>query len=872
MVVEELMPTHEMEFKTSVLSDFRVTGAFVCILMMSAVRAKRRVEEKRRLRRLHVAKMQALVSLCELLVPTGEDRNVNAIIQKLKRVAPTVVQGVGKASLKRVAMHVDLRLYAHGDLVFREGDRPSGFFHIVNGAVSIYKHKGQQLYDEDEEEEVSKKKKKPTHFTNDEARTDHLGPKIVALPEGQGFGSFAFSRNGKELRRTASVVADYDDSKCDTFDFEPSRTTRDPRRYCALLNVPNKIYVTAMSKTVDAALQRKIQLLEQTLLFEAWPIEKIYPLAYEATIENVPKGGVVGREGDAAMKFCVIAQGELRITVNVEHHRPPPQPHGKRRNFDDSSDTQLQLAVAILPEGEVLGLVEAWQRLPKTRATATATKTSAVLTLPLETFRRAASSDPRSARIMKRVAANRAHWEAMRIQSVNRFKDAPPLTLTLAMTVTAGYLTEPASVLQGVDLQRYQQDFTKCFDLARFSKAYVDEIATRWKTGRGKDTRGCLDLADQATNTAIDIATRLKTQHGRSARLNHLLDDLIGRRDNIKERTYALNQLLLAGHKHKKKKHRSVAPLPNHHHHHPRRPSSHDDCNTSEHQSVVEESDDDDDPQDNDDDAESFASSSRASSSRVGTALRRESSLSLRRGSSFRRESSLRRRSSHNTTQEDSTEETKTLADVAKAAYIPGDNTKTWLRRQLRGREKKPRTRPLALERRFELAECVTGSSFEDRFDDTNAGPEFPALRSKARKLELMLRETDGDGEWRRQTLAIARLAKRREQTQKKIDGLTSSSWTGDDLIDSLFPDHLPPGLRPRDDTAEDCRPPDDDSSEDDDEEPEEEKKALIAVEATSSAALSAAVVDVEAMPAVLVVASRMSVPKSSTIVAVMPR
>ncbi|KAJ8599064.1 hypothetical protein CTAYLR_007611 [Chrysophaeum taylorii] len=768
------------------LGEFTALARVVVAGARLLCRARRRIGQRNAHLRERNTMLRGLESLYQLLEAEGEERNVNAITTKLLRLAPGLVKDLAKASQKRIAMHVQCKLYDDGDLVFREGDRPNGFFFVLHGSVGIYKRtEASKIYDAGGDNREG-----PRSYESEKARVNDLGPFLARLGEQAGFGSLAFSRNGKDLRRTASVVAEYvpdetdlrllrseaprrsdvllssknddDDDDDDDDDYSSGaakqRTRRrrrrrrrgeavsDPRWSCAMLLVPNKIYVTDISTNVDATLQRKIGLLEHALVFETWAVEAIYPLAHEMTLAKFEAGEVVCAEGDETSYVRLVASGEVRVKVRVEVDV------GDERDMD----------VALLPAGEMFGLVEAYRRLGHHRASMIATKPTEVALLPLESFRRAVSSDERAASVVRRIAANRERWEAMRKASIPRFKEAPPLTLTLDMTAEARYLIEPASVLEGAELRAYETDMAKCVDLARFARAYVREAADRWKSGRPLATRGCLERGARASALAIEIGTRLRAAYGRSARLNRVLEELISRRDRIRERLYTLGRLEARAEEDLAAAAGAAAPL---------------------------------DDEDDDEDGESKKKKKKKSYLLPPIKPKLEVAVDQAIAATKPAATSL-------------FFDTISANIMARIARVRTGHRRrrveTSRQIKLAAAEKKR----LTLEQRFHLASIVTAT--DTRFVADNAEPQFASLRTKARNVDLLLREVS-PAEWLGQSRGLAtRVARRRRAA----------------------------AVPPR-------------------EEEEEEERANIFKKKrpwSVSAALGAASIDVEAVPAVIVV------------------
>lgn len=833
----------EDDLKLTYALDFAAIASMLAKACGSLKRARQRITKRDKQLRERYAMLNSIENLYEMLVVQGEDRNVNAITKSLMNLAPWLMQDLQPASRKRVAMHVQLKLYKHGDLVFREGDRPTGYFVILNGSVGIYKQLQARLFQGDEDSEDADDNSQPSvddrgddqsgedgygsaqllrsadaknhvantdvdkeragvsvdashkvnhgeelskaladeekahyhhtkqhgsrrHYANEKERVDDLGPQIARLKGGQSFGSLAFSRNGKDLKRTASVVAEYEPADIDlqlsalahkqrspssrqivllrrrsedgappssevplparhTSQRTASRPSRsslrssfsvarghkaqyaklDPRWSCAMLLVPNKIYVTDISKTVDATLQRKIALLENSLLFETWEVDELHPLAHEITFSTVSEEEPVCQEGDPSTHLIIVVSGELRVSMAVP----------------TDALTTHSIDVALLPAGEMFGLVESYRRIGHFRASVTAIKRSEVALLPQNTFRRAVMSDEASVKIVSRIAANRERWEGVRRDTIAQFKESPPITVTLEMTATALYLIEPASILEGTELREYELNYAKFIALAKFAHDYSREAANRWKNGRALETRYCLERGKSMTNSAIDIAKRLRTNYGNSNRVKIVVDKLIERRDRIREHLYALGRFEAKTRCHQKQ---ASALAPN-------GAPAHSSANFSANGRCrldmgTSEFSDDGDKVDLDDDetADSFNAAALAPKlkRRVGS-CKADSSFKSSPKSGAMAHMTWAQKFACLKLQDP--EESKRVSDGYAA---------------LAGNERQR----VSMERRLAMASIITGTDINDSI--TAADPALSKLRKTARQLEILLQEANTIG------------------------------------------------------------------------------------------------------------------------------
>ena len=110
----------------------------------------------------------------------------------LYMMAPKSMSNMTHLEVWEVLTEGELKFFDEGEVVFKEGDAPDGYYTCLHGAVAV--HKRPQT---DEEADAAR--------TSPEAAVRDFGRVVVELKAGAGFGEVAFSTHSEG--RAASIVA-----------------------------------------------------------------------------------------------------------------------------------------------------------------------------------------------------------------------------------------------------------------------------------------------------------------------------------------------------------------------------------------------------------------------------------------------------------------------------------------------------------------------------------------------------------------------------------------------------------------------------------------------------------------------------------------
>ena len=429
-------------------------------------------------------------------------RDLTKVIELVNHCAPLLLGDLAAAAQRAVARELSLREFERGSTVFKQGDLPDGYYFILSGEVTIYKHLG-GIDDAD--------------FSSREGTFHELhGKKLVSLHREQGFGELSFARIGQAVR-SATVVADGDEEMRfmdsilrDTPGGYLSSTTTPKIHPTLCLHVPAHTYVLQMSQKTDDDLRRKMGMLENSLLFQHRPLEKLYEIAQHLRPKNLMAGKALAHSGQPTDEVFLLMSGEIVVfktsqlipsaagnkddqensTVIVssafkanaraakamsDRRLATPSrrtPDGNKSSdinggiqataandgvsgadgaLSDENSGHLQSTsgavrrteIALLGQGEIFGIVDVMNNKPRMTRSAICTSAVEVLMLSSFMFKSLVLSDERSAELVNRLVRNRVRWEELRVACTQAHPELSTRitheTMHLAKYVVCGY-------------------------------------------------------------------------------------------------------------------------------------------------------------------------------------------------------------------------------------------------------------------------------------------------------------------------------------------------------------------------------------------------------------------------------------------------
>ena len=156
-----------------------------------------------------------------------------------------------------------------------------------------------------------------------------------------------------------------------------------------LLCIPKALYMKELFPRHAAKhlTKEKLDLLRSSFLFQHWTTDQLIKLAYAMKKKSYPEGAVIASEGEHIEFLYIIQRGRVMVrsavkggsttssnksstgtgSTNYEHKRPLDSARGSNNNIP--SENPQNVDIAILGDGDVIGLVEAATKSKKMRRT-----------------------------------------------------------------------------------------------------------------------------------------------------------------------------------------------------------------------------------------------------------------------------------------------------------------------------------------------------------------------------------------------------------------------------------------------------------------------------------------------------------------------
>jgi CRP-like cAMP-binding protein len=265
------------------------------------------------------------------------------------------------ATLKECATWVKQEAFKQGDYVFRQGDRGTKFYIILQGSVTVY----DELAEEGEAVAL-------THYV-----------------PGQSFGELALLQ---DKPRAASVMCEQD---CDFAVFDKG------------------VYRRVIGKLEDRRLNARIDFLSKLPVFAAWTRHYLGKLTYYFQDLNFPRKKLVFEDGTPPSYVYIVFSGEFSLFSRVD------SPSIGRQLSVRAKTRKLRAPVALLGEGEFIGYENAISGLPLTCSCRCSSTQGVLWTIKRHDFLKRVV---RSQQQGSSIAASRAAGRAKRAQDFQALK------------------------------------------------------------------------------------------------------------------------------------------------------------------------------------------------------------------------------------------------------------------------------------------------------------------------------------------------------------------------------------------------------------------------------------------------------------------
>lgn len=433
-----------------------------------------------------------LLELASSSEPNLSDEDVHTILSIVNTVAPKLLDGLTEGSCNRIARGLEVRCYPRDEVLFRQGDPPDAYYTVVRGAVSIYAISGDSSTPCIDDEGGG---------CSDEGREGNI---LCQLPPGSSFGELSFNENGIHSPRNAGVVSDGSHGqsrvmvRIDGSRFSGGKTTGgeattgglvevEASEVAVLLCIPEALYMKELFPRHAAkhSTKEKLDFLRSSFLFQHWTGDQLIKLAYAMKTKTYAEGTVIANEGEHIEFVHMIRKG--RVTVrsavkggnknSVGSKRPLGSAEGDNdKKIPSPSETPRNVDIAILGDGDVVGLVEAATRSKKMRRTIVATKCTDTFVVPIYKFLHILTNQDKTKDLIQKMADKRKHWESLRLDYAAKFPTMPR-NLPKDWEQMSLYILHPDSVLTEAERRQQNENQTLVSCKLREARAFY-RVAT----------------------------------------------------------------------------------------------------------------------------------------------------------------------------------------------------------------------------------------------------------------------------------------------------------------------------------------------------------------------------------------------------------
>ena len=389
--------------------------------------------------------------------PYSSDEDIQTILSIINTVAPSLLDGLTEGSCNRIARGLEVRCYPRNEVLFRQGDPPDAYYTVIRGAVSIYALSGDS-----------------SACSTTDARE---GKFLCQLPPGSSFGELSFNANGMHSPRNAGVVSDgsHGQSKAmvrtDGSRFS-SLVEVEASDVAVLLCIPEALYMKELFPRHAAKhlTKEKLDLLRSSFLFQHWTTDQLIKLAYAMKKKSYTDGAVIASEGEHIEFLYIIQRGRVMVRSAVKggatisnnksstSKRPLDSAQDSNNNKNIPSESPQNVDIAILGDGDVIGLVEAATKSKKMRRTiVAATETTDTFVVPMYKFLHTfLAHQEKTKKLVHKMADKRRHWESLRLDYAIKFPSMPR-KLPKDWKQMSLYVLHPDSVLTAVERRQQKE-------------------------------------------------------------------------------------------------------------------------------------------------------------------------------------------------------------------------------------------------------------------------------------------------------------------------------------------------------------------------------------------------------------------------------
>jgi CRP-like cAMP-binding protein len=355
-----------------------------------------------------------------------EARNFDVIALKISDLefnqSPKLLDSLSDPNKDRIAKTAYLRCYEKDEVIFHQNDVPDAYYTVIRGAVSIYVHE------------------ENTH--------PRSGKFLMQLPPGASFGELSFNLDNKHSRRNAGVVSDGAHGQSKVLANAHIQTSEahngelDASDIAVLLLIPEKIYMEELypGHSSKHLTKEKIAYLKSSILFSGWSMDDLVKTAYSMKKKTYEKGTIIATQGEYFENIVMLKSGVLSVYLRVPRN-------GSSSKSSHCYEDDIKIDIAELKERDVFGLVEVKEKCKKNMREALAITSVEAFVIQASTFHGLLRYQPKTFKLIDRVAQKRMNWEKLRKEFAMKFSSSMPLTLPKNVVEISNYRLSDLSIL-----------------------------------------------------------------------------------------------------------------------------------------------------------------------------------------------------------------------------------------------------------------------------------------------------------------------------------------------------------------------------------------------------------------------------------------
>jgi signal-transduction protein with cAMP-binding, CBS, and nucleotidyltransferase domain len=231
-------------------------------------------------------------------------------------------------------------------------------------------------------------------------------------------------------------------------------------------------------------------------------MEDLVKMAYSMKKKTYERGTTIATQGEYFENVILLKSGVLTVRIRITKN-------GSSTKSSNSNENEIKVEIAEIKENDIFGLVEVIENSKKMKREAFATTSIDAFVIQANTFIGLFRDQPKTFKLLQRVAQKRINWERLRKDYALKFFSSMPLTLPKNAAEISNYHMSELAILSERDLK------------LREKKQKVLNRTIRQIRLLQRSDGSCLgvqleSLCKEAINLSIELNDKVKHQHALS--------------------------------------------------------------------------------------------------------------------------------------------------------------------------------------------------------------------------------------------------------------------------------------------------------------------------------------------------------------------